>query len=70
MEEILNHLIITAGSFFTSITGFVVPPVIIVIGLIIAIAKGMKTLMKIACAVLVIYVVWMMIQAGIIPIAI
>lgn len=68
MEQIIDNLVASTGSVFASITGITLPPIVIVITLIFAFVKGMKTLIKVACAALVIYVVWMMIQAGIIPV--
>lgn len=68
MEEFFNQLVEQTGSTFGAITGITLPPIAIVLALILAALKGMKTLMKVACAALVIYIVWMLIQAGIIPI--
>ncbi len=69
MEQIINQLVEKTGSTFAAFTGITLPPIVIIIALIYAAVKGVKTLVKVACVALVIYIVWMMIQAGIIPIA-
>ncbi len=67
MEQIFNNLVEQTGSHFAAITGITLPPIAIVLALILAFIKGLKTLKKVACVALVIYVLFMMVQAGIIP---
>lgn len=67
MEEIINQLVEKTGSYIAAVTGITLPPIAIVLALILAFIKGLQTLKKVACVALVIYVLFMMVQAEIIP---
>ena len=66
MTEVFNQLLGQTQGWITYLTGYTVPPVILVIALIAAIAKGLKTLSKIVSVLLALYFIYLLFDAGVI----